>query len=57
MVASWSSKLAFSPTAQPGINTTEALHGKRVGVVRRGSNSEIWAVAVLQPYRLEPDRH
>jgi ABC-type nitrate/sulfonate/bicarbonate transport system substrate-binding protein len=56
MVASWSSKLAFSLMVQPGIDSVEDLRGKRVGVVRRGSNSEIWAVAVLRAYGLEPDR-
>ncbi len=38
------------------IQTVADLRGKRVGVSRRGSNSEIWAAAVLAPFGLEPDR-
>jgi len=56
MVASWSNKLAFSAFAQPSIQTPADLRGKKIGVSRRGSNSEIWATAVLAPFGLEPDR-
>lgn len=56
MVASWTSKLAFSALVQPTVQTPGDLRGKRVGVTRRGSNSEIWAAAVLRGFGLEPER-
>jgi len=56
MVASWSNKLAFSAYAQPSIQAPADLRGKTIGVSRRGSNSEIWATAVLAPFGLAPDR-
>jgi NitT/TauT family transport system substrate-binding protein len=56
MVASWSDKLAFSALAQPAIQTPADLRGKRLGITRRGSNSEIWGTAVLGPLGMEPDR-
>jgi NitT/TauT family transport system substrate-binding protein len=56
MVASWSNKLAFSALVQPSIQAVADLRGKRVGITRRGSNSEIWGTAVLAPFGLEPER-
>ena len=56
MLASWANKLGFSALVQPGLQTVADLRGKRVGVSRRGSNSEIWAAAVLGSFGLEPER-
>ena len=56
MVASWSDKLFFSALTSPAIQTPAEFRGKRLGVSRRGSNSEIWAGAVLAPLGLEVDR-
>jgi NitT/TauT family transport system substrate-binding protein len=56
MIASWTSKLAFSALVQNHIHSVADLRGKRVGVSRRGSNSEIWAAAVLNGFGLQPER-
>ena len=56
MIASWTNKLAFSAVVGPQIQSVADLRGKRVGTVRRGSNSEIWAAAVLGQFGLEPER-
>jgi NitT/TauT family transport system substrate-binding protein len=56
MIACWTTKLSFSMLSPATIQTPADLRGKRVGVSRRGSNSEIWAAAVLAPFGLEPER-
>jgi NitT/TauT family transport system substrate-binding protein len=56
MLASWTSKLAFSALVQASIQAPTDLRDKRIGVTRRGSNSEIWSNAVLGKFGLQPDR-
>jgi NitT/TauT family transport system substrate-binding protein len=56
MIASWTTKLAFSALVQDHIRGVADLRGKRLGVTRRGSNSEIWGTAVLSGFGLEPER-
>src|SRR4051794_11487395 len=56
MVASWTNKLSFAAVVGPQIQSVADFRGKRVGTVRRGSNSEIWAAAVLGRFGLEPER-
>jgi NitT/TauT family transport system substrate-binding protein len=56
MIASWADKMGFALMGQPEIRTLADVRGKRLGVTRRGSNSEIWAGAVLAPQGLEADR-
>jgi ABC-type nitrate/sulfonate/bicarbonate transport system substrate-binding protein len=56
MVASWTNKLSFSALVQSNIQSVADLRGKRIGVSRRGSNSEIWAAAVLNGFGLAPER-
>ncbi len=56
MVGSWTNKLAFSAVVGPDIQSVTDIRGKRVGTVRRGSNSEIWATSVLGKYGLEVER-
>jgi NitT/TauT family transport system substrate-binding protein len=56
MIASWADKMGFALMGQPEIQTLADVRGKRLGVTRRGSNSEIWAGAVLAPQGLEADR-
>ncbi|HEY7060944.1 MAG TPA: ABC transporter substrate-binding protein [Chloroflexota bacterium] len=56
MLASWTSKLSFSALVQASIPAATELRDKRIGVTRRGSNSEIWANAVLGKFGLQPDR-
>ncbi len=56
MLASWAPKTAFSLMVGSDVSAVEDLRGKRVGIVRRGSNSEIWATAVLGQYGLQADR-
>jgi NitT/TauT family transport system substrate-binding protein len=56
MVGSWTNKLAFAAVVGPPIQAVADIRGKRVGTVRRGSNSEIWAAAVLGRFGLEPER-
>lgn len=56
MIASWTSKLAFSALVQSSIQAAADLRDKRIGVTRRGSNSEIWSTAVLAKFGMQPDR-
>lgn len=56
MIASWADKMGFALMGQPEIRTLADIRGKRLGVTRRGSNSELWAGAVLAPQGLEADR-
>jgi NitT/TauT family transport system substrate-binding protein len=56
MIASWTSKLSFSALVQPSVQSATDLRDKRIGVTRRGSNSEIWSTAVLAKFGLQPDR-
>ncbi len=56
MLASWTSKMSFSALVTNTVQSTADLRGKRVGVTRRGSNSEIWAAAVFRDFGLEPER-
>ncbi len=56
MIASWADKMGFALMGQPTIRTLADIRGKRLGVTRRGSNSEVWAGAVLAPQGLEADR-
>lgn len=56
MIASWADKMGFALMGQPAIRTLADVRGKRLGVTRRGSNSELWASAVLTPQGLEADR-
>jgi NitT/TauT family transport system substrate-binding protein len=56
MLASWTSKLSFSALVQSGIQAATDLRDKRIGVTRRGSNSEIWSNAVLGKFGMQADR-
>lgn len=56
MIGSWTNKLSFSLFVGPEIHAVAELRGKRLGTVRRGSNSEIWTNAVLAGFGLEPER-
>jgi NitT/TauT family transport system substrate-binding protein len=56
MVASWSSKSAFSLYGQPDLASVADLVGKRVSTTRRGSLGELWAAEVLSSYGLQPER-
>jgi NitT/TauT family transport system substrate-binding protein len=56
MVMAWSAKSAFAVYSQPSIQSVADLRGKRIGVSRRGSATEIWAATVLDKYGLKPDR-
>ncbi|HLH21409.1 MAG TPA: ABC transporter substrate-binding protein [Chloroflexota bacterium] len=56
MIASWADKMGFALMGQPEIRSLADIRGKRLGVTRRGSNSEVWASAVLAPQGLEADR-
>jgi len=56
MIASWAYKMGFSLMGQPDIQSVADVRGKRIGVTRRGSNSDIWAAAVLEPFGLQPER-
>jgi NitT/TauT family transport system substrate-binding protein len=56
MIASWTSKLSFSALVQASLQTAADLRDKRIGVTRRGSNSEIWSTAVLAKFGMQPDR-
>jgi NitT/TauT family transport system substrate-binding protein len=56
MIACWSDKSSFSLYVQPGLQTVADVHGKRLGVTRRGSASELWASAVLASFGLVPER-
>lgn len=56
MVGSWTSKLAFSAVVGSNVQSVADLRGKRFGTVRRGSNSEIWATAVMGKFGLEVER-
>jgi NitT/TauT family transport system substrate-binding protein len=56
MIASWTSKLSFSALVQASLQTAADLRDKRIGVTRRGSNSEICSTAVLAKFGMQPDR-
>jgi len=53
LIASWSSKNAFSLYSQPSITSVHDLRGKRIATSQRGSLSELWAAEVLQRYGLD----
>jgi NitT/TauT family transport system substrate-binding protein len=53
LIASWSSKSAFSLYSQPSISSVYDLRGKRIATSQRGSLSELWAAEVLQRYGLD----
>ena len=56
MISSWTNKLSFSLVVPPTVQSVGDLRGKRLGIVRRGSNSEVWGTAVLARFGLEPER-
>ncbi|HEY7060942.1 MAG TPA: ABC transporter substrate-binding protein [Chloroflexota bacterium] len=55
-ISSWAYKTGFALMGPPAIRTVADVRGKRLGVTRRGSNSEMWAGAVLSPLGLEAER-
>jgi NitT/TauT family transport system substrate-binding protein len=56
MIASWAHKMGFALQSVPSIQSVADVRGKRIGVTRRGSNSELWVNAVLAPFGLQPER-
>jgi ABC-type nitrate/sulfonate/bicarbonate transport system substrate-binding protein len=56
MIASWTGKTGFALLSQPVIQSVAELRDKRIGVTRRGSNSELWANAILSAAGFELDR-
>jgi NitT/TauT family transport system substrate-binding protein len=56
MICSWAYKMGFALMGQPHVQSVADVRGKRVGVTRRGSNSELWASAVLSPFGLQAER-
>jgi ABC-type nitrate/sulfonate/bicarbonate transport system substrate-binding protein len=55
MIASWAYKMGFSLMGQPYVQSAADVRGRRVGITRRGSNSELWVNAVLAPFGLQPE--
>jgi ABC-type nitrate/sulfonate/bicarbonate transport system substrate-binding protein len=55
MIASWAYKMGFSLMGQPYVQSPADVRGRRVGITRRGSNSELWVNAVLSPFGLQPE--
>jgi NitT/TauT family transport system substrate-binding protein len=55
MIASWAYKMGFSLMGKPYLQSPADVRGRRVGITRRGSNSELWVNAVLSPFGLQPE--